>query len=378
MRGLGQRPKKETNMNDLEWKRILANRKSKRRYEGIIVLFLFSVFVASFVWYLFIYTKTPEYALKETYGAMKNGDFATFSRFVNLPTLTDNAYDDLTVDLFAYDSTLTDSTKVLFEKFYVLIKPELTRGANELIRRRIEEGEWIFPEGTHILKGRSLGIDFPGFMERSQIRNTEIVSLGKVEKRGLAAIAKVTVREKCTDEDFDLELVMEETPSGEWQIAYIKNYKDYLNRIAPLQNRDIASYIDSTKGIVDEYNEYFADFQARFKNLMWTYDGNLREEQREEIAALIIDEVIPALKRRQQKLDDIPIPPGAAYLSRLRQQSTENTIKTWHHFVKALRENSPAEFAAAESLKKKEIETDLRIEDIIKHTAISKNIPNVP
>lgn len=365
-------------MDDLEWKRILANRKQNRRYEGIVLVLLFALFLGSFVWYLFIYTKTPEYAIKETYAAMKENDVKTFLKYVNLVALTDNAYDDLTVDLFAYDSTLTDSTKVLFEKFYILIKPELTKGTRELIERRIEENAWKFPEGVHILKGRQLGIDFERFIERSQLRNTEITALGGIKKSGLLAIAEVEVREKYTDTKFTLELVMEETPSGEWQIAYIKNYKDYLNTIAPLQNRDISSYIDNTKNIVEEYNNYFSDYQSRFKNLMWTYDGKLRQEQREETVALIVDEVIPALKKRQQKLDEAPIPPGAAYLSRLRQESTEISIRTWQHFVKALKEDSQFEFETAETLHKEGLAIELRIEDIIKHTAVSKNIPNVP
>lgn len=365
-------------MNDLEWKRILATRRQNRHYEGIAVLFLFVVFLASFIWYLFIYTKTPEYALKETYAAIKDGDVQTFKHYVNLPALTENAYDDLTVDLFAYDSTLTDSTKVLFEKFYILIKPELTKGSMELIERRIEENAWKFPEGTHILKGRQLGIDFERFIERSQLKNTEITALGTIKKSGLLAIAEIEVREKYTDTKYNLELVMEETPSGEWQIAYIKNYKDYLNRVSPLQSRDIFSYIDNTKDIVDEYNNYFTHYQERFKKLMSTSNGRLNQEQKNEIIALIIDEVIPAIKKRQQKLDEAPIPPGAAYLSRLRQESTEVSVRSWQHFIKALREDSRFEFETAETLHKELLSIELRIEDIIKHTAVSKNIPNVP
>lgn len=365
-------------MDDLEWKRILANRKSKRRYEGVIILGLFFLFIGSFMWYLFIYTKTPDYALKEAYSSMREGDFKTFSHYVNLSALADNAYDDLTVDLFAYDATLTDNTKVLFEKFYILIKPELTKGMQELAERRITEGAWKFPEGAHILKGRQLGIDFERFIERSQLRNTEIVALGSIKKNGLLAIANIEVRERYTDTKFTLELVMEETPSGEWQIAYVKNYKDYLNKVSSLQNKDISTYIDDTKNIVEEYNDYFLSYQERFKNLMWTYDGNLRREQREELVTLIVDEVMPALKKRQQKLDEVPIPPGAAYLSRLRQESTELTMKTWQHFIKALRENNQKEFETAETLHKEQLSVELRIEDIIKHTAISKNIPNVP
>ena len=40
--------------------------------------------------------------------------------------------------------------------------------------------------------------------------------------------------------------------------------------------------------------------------------------------------------------------------------------------------HSQEEFDAAETLHKQELAIDLRVQDIIRHTAISKNIPNLP
>ena len=159
---------------------------------------------------------------------------------------------------------------------------------------------------------------------------------------------------------------------------YIKNYRDYLDKISPLQNGDIASYIDATKNIVEAYNADFTSYQREFKRLTKTADGKLSSKQRQKIADLIENNVLPALKKRQQKLDEIDIPAGARYLARQRQQSTETTIKAWHHYIKGLRENKSTEFDTAETLHKQELAIDLRIEDIIHHTAVSKNIPNLP
>ena len=85
-----------------------------------------------------------------------------------------------------------------------------------------------------------------------------------------------------------------------------------------------------------------------------------------------------SLQSRQNKLDAVEVPAGAQYLARQRQQSTETSIKAWQHYIKGLREDSPAEFATAETLHKQELAIDLRVQDIIRHTAISKNIPNLP
>ena len=98
-------------------------------------------------------------ALEQAQLAWQEKDGEKFKRYVNLGVLTSRAYDDLTIDLFAYDSTLTPQSKVMFEKFYILIKPQLAQGTEETILRRLTEGSWTLPEGADILKGRQLGID---------------------------------------------------------------------------------------------------------------------------------------------------------------------------------------------------------------------------
>ncbi len=365
-------------MDDYTWQKTLQHRRSNRRRQTLLLFLMLGAITASVVWYFGIYIRTPEYSLQQTMTAIKNGDTASLQQHVNLDLLASNAYDDLTVDLFAYDATLTPQTKVLFERFYVMIKPQITDGIKNTLLTRVTRGDWILPNGLDILKGRQLGIDYERFLERSQIRNTTIIDTGAITHNGTTAIAEIHVMEDYTQTPFTLEVVMEESEEGYWQIAYLRNYKEYLNTIAPLQNKDIADYITATQEIVDNSNWEFQEQQKRFHNLTKTSTGILSEEQKAELRALLLDEVIPSLKKRQEKLDAIDIPPGASYLARLRQQSTETSIKTWQHFVKALRENRPVEFETAETLHKQQLEIDLRIEDIIKHTAVSKNIPNIP
>ena len=346
--------------------------------ETMLVVFVLVAVIGTAVWYFGLYTRTAEYSLQQVQEALEKDDATKFQSYVNLPLLTSQAYDDLTVDLFAYDATLTPQTKILFEKFYVLVKPELTKGTSDAIVSRLKNGEWVLPQGVDILKGRQLGIDFERFLERSQMRNTSLVSLGNIVHNGTTAIAEVEIVEDYTQTPFTLEVVMEERDDGRWQISYIKNYKEYLDTIAPLQNKDIATYIESTKEIVQAYNGELGELQRRFTRLMRTGNGELQTTQRENCAALLQDEVIPLLKRRQARLDEVNAPTGAAYLARLRQQSTEITIRAWQHFINGLQLNEQKEFETAETLHKQQLAVELRIEDIIKHTAVSKNIPNIP
>lgn len=365
-------------MDDYTWKRRLRQRRRRQRRHLFFFILLIASLVGMTVWYAFFYTRTPEYALKQLSAAIEDRNTDAFKKYVNMDVLSSRAYDDLTVDLFAYDSTLTPNSKVMFEKFYIMIKPQLSMGLENAALTRIESGAWSLPDGTDILKGRQLGIDFERFIERSQLRNTTLVSIGNIEHDGSTATAELNIIEDYTQTPFKLQLVMEQAEDGHWQVSYIKNYREYLDLIAPLQNRDIASYIDNTQGIVDEYNGIFDEYQSRFRQLTTTQNGNLSAAQRKKIAALLENEVIPALKKRQQKLDEVEIPAGAQYLARQRQHSTETTIKAWQHFIKGCRDNSQAEFSTAETLHKQELAIDLRVQDIIRHTAISKNIPNLP
>ena len=365
-------------MDDYTWQQRLRARRTQERRRLSLVFLLLAAIIGAVVWYFFFFIRTPEYALEQIQEAIAEQDKEKFSRYVNAELLSSRAYDDLTVDLFAYDSELTPKTRAMFEKFYILIKPQLSEGLENAALNRIAGGSWNLPEGTDILKGRQLGIDFERFLERSQLRNTTPIKVGKVEHSGHSATAEVEIKEDYTQTPFTLQLAMEQAEDGHWQVAYIKNYKAYLDKISPLQNKDIADYITATKDIVQSSNEHFEVFQNHFKRLGTSKNGHLTKQQKNNLAALIDDDIIPSLQERQAKLDAVEIPAGAQYLARQRQQATETSIKAWQHYSKGLREDSPTEFATAETLHKQELAIDLRVQDIIRHTAISKNIPNLP
>lgn len=365
-------------MDDYTWHKKIQGRRRRRRRDLFLLVLACACALGTAFWYFRIYQRTPEYALKEAIAAAEAHDAARFQKYVNLPLLTSLAYDDLTVDLFAYDATLTESSKVKFEKFYILIKPQLALGTEETILRRITSGVWSLPTGTDILKGRQLGIDYERFLERSLLRGTSLVEVGSVRRDGTGAVAEVKVREDYTNMPFTLDVALEQSKEGHWQVAYIKNYRAYLDAVSPRQNRDIADYIAATKDIVAAYNTQFDACRERFAATTVTKDGKLTEGQTYALAAMLEDEVIPALKSRQQQLDAVPVPDGASYLAAQRRASTETTVSAWEHYIEGLRTGSPLEYAQAEALHKQEIAIDMRIEDIIRHTAISKDIPNIP
>ncbi len=365
-------------MDDYTWQAMIQRRKARRRQMLIAIPLLFACALGALIWYFGIWRRSPDFAVEAAVAAAKNHDEAAFQKYVNLDRITGDAYDDLTVDLFAYDSTLTESSKVLFEKFYVLIKPQMVDGTKDVILGYLKTGEWTLPDGTDILKGRQLGIDYERFIERSQLCNTDIEKVGEVRRTSeTTAVVPLDIRETYTGTAFRLELQLEKGKEG-WQIVKIRNYRAYLDDVAPIFNRDIESYINATKDIVAKYNGTLDACRERFTASTTTADGSMTDGQRAAIANMLEDEVIPALKKRQRELDEVKVPPGAAYLAKQRKDSTETTIASWQHYIRAMRTGDASEYAKAEALHKQELAIDLRIEDIIHHTAVSKNIPNLP
>ena len=234
------------------------------------------------------------------------------------------------------------------------------------------------PEGADILKGRQLGIDYEQFLERSLLKSTVLKEFGEVNRTNDTATLMLKVVEERSQTPFTLELTMEKDKTGHWQITCIKNYRSYLETVAPRIYQDIAAYIDSTAEIVKQCNEKFQTHQWDVQYISYSSGGQLNKAQRTELASYLEDHVIPTIKNRQQELDQIPIPPGAAYLAELRKESTALSIRVWQHYIHGLRDDNIAEFNTAETMRKQMLTVEQRIDDIIRHAAISEMSSNIP
>jgi hypothetical protein len=354
--------------------------------------------------YFSVYTKTPEYAMREMVTAFKSGDADTFRRHVDLNSITVKAYDDLTSDLFKYDTQLTDRERTLFENFYVLIRRQMCNGAVKVINTYLDTGEWTLP--GEILKGRQLGIDYDILLDRSLIRHTSLIELEEVELLDEEATATFSVVEEYSQVPFVLKVTIKDLTNesfniggkefeifgrkfkfpglsfnmggSDWKIVSVDNYRGYLDAVSPILRQNLAEYIDDTAEIVYRYNRIFEEEQDIFITLQKSPVGIMTSSQRAEVSEYITNTVIPTLESRQAELDQIPIPQGAQFLASLRQESTRVTIMAWKSYIKGITENSAADLDAAESLHKQEMIFDQRAEEIVHNSAVARNLPELP
>lgn len=391
-------------MDENTWKRRMKARRRRVKYERIFVLVLLIVGISFTVWHFISRTKTPVYAMNKVVEAIDAYDLENFNRHVDLTTITTKAYDDLTGDMFKNDEQLSMSERLLFENFYVLIRSQMCAGAVKVINTKIETDQWTLPE--EILKGRQLGIDFDLLLERSLIRSTKVVSVENIEHLGEKATADVNVIEENTQTPFTLKVTLENFSNvglqmsgdyfelfGEtwkfpglsfafddnyWKIVSVDNYKDYLSTVTPIIQKDVDAYIDATADIVNRYNDIFYDEQTNFIVMQRTSNGVMSYSQREKIANYISNTIIPTLEERQAELEKIQIPNGAMYLASLRLKSTKVTIEAWKYYAQGLLEDDAVAFETAESIHKQELILDQRIEEIIRNSAVARNLPELP
>ena len=391
-------------MDDYTWRMRLAARRRRRRQERMIVLFLFASILTGIFLYHSVYTKTPEYAMQEMVDAYHANDAATVRRHVDLNSITLKAYDDLTSDLFKYDTQLTDRERSLFENFYVLIRRQMCQGAVKVLDTYIDKREWTLP--GEILKGRQLGIDYDLLLDRSLIRHTSFIGLEGVEHHGEEATATFSVVEDYSQTPFMLKVTLKDLANesfnvggseleifgrkiklpgftfnlggSDWKVVTVDNYREYLDAVSPLLRKNLADYIDATEEIVRRYNRDFEVQQDVFISLQTSPYGIMTTQQRAETSAYITGTIIATLEARQKELDEVPIPQGAQFLAELRRESTRVTISAWQSYIKGITENSAADLDTAASLHKQELVIDQRVEEIIHNSAVAKNIPTLP
>ena len=390
-------------MDEYTWRKRREQRRRRLRNERIALLLFVIILVSGVIWYVTSYKKTPNYAMAEAITSLHSDDKTNFKNHVDFDSVTLKGYDDLTVDLFKYDTQLSEHERSLFENFYVLIRNQMCQGAVKVINTRLDTGQWTLPE--EMLKGRQLGIDFDLLLERSLIRHTSIIDVENVQNLGDKATADVKVVEDYTQQPFTLKVTLENFGGGinlggtsfeifgnkieipgisfklgenEWKVVRVENYREYLDTVSPALKQELAEYIDATNEIVERYNAVFLEQQSNFVDMQKTSDGIISEEKRNQIADYINQTIIPTLSSRQDDLNEIPVSKGAQYLANLRKESTAVTIQAWQFYASGLIDDDSAAFDTAESLHKQELALDQRIEELIYNSAIAREVPTLP
>lgn len=343
--------------------RVRMRRKAQQRQ--LLIIIFSSMLLGCWLWYSFIYTRTPDYAVNQLKQAVEQHDADKFRKYTNLELLTSNAFDDLSVDFFSFNSAGDPHKQAIFKKYYTLVRPQIVNGTAELILRHVRHGGWPMADGNDIMKGNRVGVDYEWFIECSLLRSTSLKDIGSIVKNGNTATCDMTVINDYTGTPFTLKLSMEQSEAGHWQVCSVDNYHSYLAAALPQIRRDTLEYIRLTRPISNSYIGDFITQRTRFKKLISSARGSFNDSEKASLRQLVEKSIIPTLTDRQAELDAKEAKPGAQYLVKLRQQSTKTSINAWKHFLAGIINGNQDELNTAAILHKQEMELDTRIENII-------------
>ncbi|MBB5337194.1 hypothetical protein [Pectinatus brassicae] len=326
------------------------------------------VFAAGFliVYMLFVlYMQTAGYAAAQLKFAYKNNNNEILNRYIAMPTIVNSAYDDVTGDLFTA-IPMKPETKKRFDLFYKLIKPDLCRGTLQMIADYLQEHRWPQPSRTSILKGRDMGIDYEELLTRSLLRSTKIKAIGSINTgTNGEKLLPLTVIDRYTGTEFELQLLMQPNDQGTWQVVKIINYHDYLTYVRNACQNDIRTYLENTKSKTTAYNKQFNGLQQQFKNMTKDFSYNMPGSNRSQLYAFIKNSIIPAYLSHENYLQQVNVPAGAQHLHILRLQSNAKTIIAWQDFAAGMKDKDKKKLSVAEKNYQEALVLEQKVSDIV-------------
>lgn len=195
---------------------------SKKKW---ILLFIIIAALAGAAFYFLYFIRTPAYALNQVRLAAQEHDTTKFSRYVDVPSVMDNAFEDI----------LKAESKINHDNIFSnpfamgvlhMLKPSvvnlMTQEAMDKIAAKKED-----------TSKQPAADPVPDAMKRNMERH---IPIGKLQLKDLQltkhdgdnATASLVLHDKDLDKDFVAELLMQHNDKGDWQIKKISNLADLI------------------------------------------------------------------------------------------------------------------------------------------------------
>lgn len=194
---------------------------SKKKWFVVFIL-LAALAVAAFYFLYFI--RTPAYALNEARVALQQHDSAKFSRYVDVPSVMDNAFEDI----IKAESKINNDN-VFSNPFALGILHMLKPSVVDLMAQEALDKIAAKPDNTP-----KQPVDpVPDAMKRNlerhiPIQNLTVKDLKLSKHDGETATATLVLRDKDLEKDFIAELLMQQNDKGDWQIKKVSNLADFI------------------------------------------------------------------------------------------------------------------------------------------------------
>ena len=281
---------------------------------GILAVIILILAGAGY-WYFSIYTKSPDYSLKQIERSFNEHNKELFNKYVNLDGFLDSSYGGFVAGIMGTEHYSGNEAKVAVENLANMMKAPVISIMKEAINKYVEDGQWA----TQNQKENESGADAEQILLRSGLKSMEFRDILNVDvsQDKSKAIAMVKVFQSEVKEDFVFEVVLRPGEDGVWRVEEIANLGDFASTIGRARKREMENYMTETASIIRQHDESM--HLAELKRQEILSSGSLGNQETRDALKKHMEEVeIKDWEKRMKELEAVLVPESAMTIQHLR------------------------------------------------------------
>lgn len=296
-------------------------------------------------WYLGYYTKTPEYAVRMVQEAAAEHDKDKLYRYMDVEHLLDSAGDAMLDGLVYAMVPAAGDTKEAVSSLTRMFKAPVVMSLKGAVDNYVEQGAWIDKNTA----GGAMAdfVDADMIVSRIGLPDIEFQKLESmaVDAENGTAVAKVRVLQAAAGEEYTLDVELIETDSGSWQVYEITNFKDFIEDLQKVRQRQVRAYLEESASLMAQHDAVLGEAEQELAARL--AEGSLgSDDTRGQLKAVLEERIIPDWQARQAELEAMSVPEAAGSLHRLRLKICDARIEAAANYAKWLEDKKAATIRA--------------------------------
>ncbi|HIU63566.1 MAG TPA: hypothetical protein IAB06_00810 [Candidatus Avacidaminococcus intestinavium] len=210
----------------------------------LALLLIFCISIGTF-FYFSAKKKSPEYSLNLLNTAIKQHDYATFERHIDLESFYGHSFEDVIAPSLKQPSDV--GANDFLASIMASVKQSFISAMIEKTQTYVESGSL---DTDASLTDQAL---VKNFTELTDFRNTTFKSIDSVTIDGNLAYADVMIHHTTLDEDFVLKLKLKRLDDETWCVVNIDNMQEFLAAITKKKNEKLT---ELNKPLASKINDY--------------------------------------------------------------------------------------------------------------------------
>lgn len=299
-------------------------------------------------WYAGYYVKTPEYAIKMVQEAAADHDREKLYRYMDVAHLLDAAGDAMLDGLVYAMVPAAGDTKEAVSSLTRMFKAPVVMSLQGAVDNYVEQGAWIDKNTDGGSMADSVNADM--IVSRIGLPDIEFQKLESmaVDKENGTAVAKVRVLQAEAGEEYTLDVELIETDSGSWQVYEIANFKDFIEELQMVRQRQVKAYLEESASLMLQHDALLGETEQELAALL--AEGTLgSNDTRARVKSVLESRIIPDWQARKAELEAMSVPEAAGSLHRLRLKICDARIDAAANYARWMDDKKAATIRASDS-----------------------------